>query len=79
MTEAIIKNAIDASVVGMTRHVMATRNLPDYEAYRAVSESKTYALLSDPRTRLYLLTNVELSRIYDCEKDGRLEWALKTV
>ena len=79
MTEAIVKNAIDASVVGVTRHVMATRNLPDYEAYRSVSESKTYALLSDPRTRLYLLMNAELSHIYDCKQDGQLELALKTV
>lgn len=79
MTEAIVKNAIDSSVVGVTRHVMTTRGLPDYEAYRAVSESTTYALLADPRTRLYLLTNAELSRIYDCEQDGQLESALKTV
>jgi len=67
MTDAMIDSAISSSVVGMTRHVMETQSLPDYEAYRNVTQSKTYALLLDPRTRYYLLTNAELSAEYDKE------------
>ena len=70
MTDVMVQNAISSSVVGITRHVMETCNVPDYEAYRLVSESKTFALLSDPRSRLFLLTNVELSALFDRERDG---------
>lgn len=72
MTENMVQNAISSGVVGLTRHVMDTRNKPDFEAYRMVSESKTYALLSDSRTRLFLLTNEELSAIFDSESNGVL-------
>jgi len=71
MTDAMVENAISSGVVGMTRHVMDLRSKPDYEAYRLVTESKTYALLSDPRSRLYLMTNAELCRLYDSESEGR--------
>jgi len=76
MSDAMVMNAISSGVVGMTRHVMDVQLKTDYEAYRLVTESKTYALLSDPRSRLYLMTNAELCRLYDSEKEGRLAEAL---
>jgi len=76
MSDAMIRNAIASSVVGLTKHVMAVQVKPDYEAYRLVSESQTYALLADPRSRLYLMTNAELCRLYDSETKGRLAEAL---
>jgi len=72
MSDAMIRNAISSCVVGLTRHIMDVKSMPDFEAYRLVSESKTYALLADPRSRLYLMTNAELCRLYDSEAEGRL-------
>lgn len=76
MSDAMVQNAISSGVVGMTRHVMDVRSMPDYEAYRLVTESKTYALLTDPRSRLYLMTKAELCRLYDSECEGRFAEAL---
>lgn len=68
MTDALVRNAIANSVVGLTRYVMRTCGKPDDEAYRMVYDSELFRLLSDPKTNLYLRTNAELCGYYEVER-----------
>ena len=70
MSEAKINAAIASSVIGLTRHVMDTEHVADAVAYRAVYQSELYKLLGNAATRLFLVPNVELARLYDAERKG---------
>lgn len=67
MTENKIQTAVAASAVGLTRHLMATRNFAQDEAYRALCATETFKLLSNPDTRLYLEPNDYLCKCLDVE------------
>lgn len=67
MTEAMIRNAIDSSVVGLTRHVIVAYSIPSDEAYKLVYGSTLYQLLQKPETRLFLEPNEQLSALLDIE------------
>lgn len=67
MTESKIQTAIAASAVGLTRHLMATRNLAQDDAYRALCAMETFKLLSNPETRLFLEPNDYLCKCLDVE------------
>ena len=67
MTESKIQTAIAASAVGLTRHLMATRNLQQDDAYRILCSTETFKLLSNPDTRLFLEPNDYLCHCLDIE------------
>jgi len=71
MSEAKINAAIASSVIGLTRHVMEREHVSEDVAYRAVYQSELYKLLGNAATRLFLVPNADLVRLYDVERrDG---------
>jgi len=70
MSEAKINAAIASSVIGLTRHVMEREHVSEDVAYRAVYQSELYKLLGNAATRLFLVPNADLVRLYDVERRG---------
>ena len=79
MSEALIRQAIASSVVGITHHVMRVHSLSEDEAYRRVYASTLYSLLANPDSRLFLETNEELSRLYDVEDSQGVQALVRAV
>ena len=60
MTAVQIQNAIDHSVVWLTRNLAAVESRREDIAFREVYKSELFKLLSDERTRLFLEPNTRL-------------------
>jgi len=79
MSEAKINAAIASSIIGLTRHVMEMDRVSEDVAYRAVYQSELYKLLGNAASRLFLVPNTGLVRLYDIERQGGADAFYKEV
>lgn len=73
LSDAKINAAVASSVIGLTRHVMEVDHVSEDVAYRTVYQSELYKLLGNAATRLFLVPNADLVRLFDVERQGGAE------
>jgi len=70
MTEDKARTLIGLSVVELTRHLMSQGGLPREKAFSMLLRSRTYDLLNNPDSRMYLEDDDFLCRCLDAERHG---------
>jgi len=70
MTEDKARTLIGLSVVELTRHLMSQEGLPREKAFSTLLRSRTYDLLNNPDSRMYLEDDDFLCHCLDVERQS---------
>lgn len=69
MTKSRARTVIANSVTALVRFIMKTERLSKEDAYFRLCGTELFRLLRNDRTSLYLEPNVQLTKLYKCERE----------
>lgn len=69
MTKSRARTIVANSVTALVRFIMKTEQLSKEDAYFRLCGTELFRLLRNDRTSLYLEPNVQLTKLYKCERE----------